>query len=163
MANTSMNSHTAYIALGSNLGDRHEYLRQAVSRLAASAGILEVQLSPVVETEPVGGPPGQGCYLNGAALVVTTLEPQKLLELLLDIERQLGRERREQWGPRTIDLDLLLYEQEIMNTPALILPHPRMHQRLFVLQPLAAIAPDAIHPVLHQSIRQLAHSLPRTG
>ena len=154
-----MPRHTAYIALGSNLGNRQRHIEQATIRLASSAGILEVQLSSVVETEPVGGPSEQGRYLNAAARVVTTLEPQKLLELLLNIEHQLGRQRQERWGPRTIDLDLLLYDQETADTPTLILPHPRMHERPFVLEPLAAIAPDVMHPTLHKTIRELAERL----
>jgi 2-amino-4-hydroxy-6-hydroxymethyldihydropteridine diphosphokinase len=139
---------TAYIALGSNLGDREGYLSRALAALRQRPGVRVVRVSSFHETAPVGGPPGQDNFLNAAAELETDLGPEGLLHALLDIERQLGRVRRERFGPRTIDLDLLLYGDLVRDEPDLTVPHPRMHERLFVLGPLAEIAPDVIHPRL---------------
>ena len=138
-------SATAYIALGSNLGDRRQFLEQAL-QLLRQAPVQIVRVSSYHETAPVGGPPGQGAYLNAAAELETDLPPRDLLHLLLDIETRLGRIRQERFGPRTIDLDLLLYGDTNSDDAELMLPHPRMHERLFVLVPLAEIAPRARHP-----------------
>lgn len=151
---------TAYIALGSNLGDRRGFLDQALTALRARPGIEVIRVSSYHETAPVGGPPGQGPYLNAAAELRTTLEPKDLLHALLDVEQSLGRERHERFGPRTIDLDLLLYGDLICQEPDLIVPHPRMHERRFVLEPLAEIAPLAVHPVQQQTIRELRACVP---
>ena len=136
-----------YIGLGSNMGDRRAYLRTAVIAVARLGGVEVLATSPVVETDPVGGPAGQGKYLNAAVEVETEIPPPELLRRLLAIEDSLGRERAERWGPRTIDLDILLYGDEVIETDELTVPHPRMHERRFVLEPLAAIAPGARHPV----------------
>jgi 2-amino-4-hydroxy-6-hydroxymethyldihydropteridine diphosphokinase len=138
--------HTAYIGFGSNLGDRQALISSAVERLRAAPLIWEVHLSSLHESDPVGGPPGQGRYLNAAARVETGLQAHGLLSLLLAIERDMGRERHEHWGPRTIDLDLLLFDSETIQTQDLTVPHPRMHERWFVLAPLAEVGPDAVHP-----------------
>jgi 2-amino-4-hydroxy-6-hydroxymethyldihydropteridine diphosphokinase len=153
---------TAYLALGSNLGDRRAYLDRAIQALGQHPGIAVTKVSSYHETAPVGGPPGQGAYLNAAAEVQTDLAPDELLRLLLDVERGLGRVRRELNGPRTLDLDLLLYGDRILEGPGLIVPHPRMHERSFVLAPLAEIAPNVVHPVLSVSVADLLEKV-RTG
>ena len=150
---------TAYIALGGNLGDRRTYMDRALAELRARSGVKVVRVSSVYETAPVGGPAGQGPYLNAAAELRADLAPAALLQLLMDVESGLGRVRAERDGPRTIDLDLLLYDDVVRDDPQLTLPHPRLHQRLFVLQPLAEIAPGLIHPVLKRAIADLLGDL----
>jgi 3-oxoacyl-[acyl-carrier protein] reductase len=149
----------AFIALGSNLGDRDDYLERALTALRHSEGIEVTRVSPVYETRPVGGPPGQGPYLNAVAEVRTQRGPHDLLALLLNVEQQLGRVRQEKDGPRTIDLDLLCYGDAVIADERLTLPHPRLHERLFVLQPLAQLAPGWIHPVLKRNIADLLAEL----
>ena len=150
---------TAYIALGSNLGDREGYLERALTALRQCDGVEVVHVSPVYETRPVGGPPGQGPYLNAVVEVKTERSAQDLLDVLLVIERDLGRVRTERDGPRTIDLDLLLYGDRVHADERLTVPHPRMHERLFVLQPLAQLAPGLIHPGRNRSIAELLAEL----
>ena len=141
-----------FIGLGSNEGDRLRQISQAAQALRAVPGVRLIQMATIIETEPVGGPP-QGPYLNTVVEIETTLDPHALLAQLHAIERQQGRQlSTERWGPRPIDLDILLYDERIINDPALTVPHPRLHERLFVLEPFAHIAPDVIHPILHQSI-----------
>ena len=132
-------SITVYIALGSNLGDRRSYLDRALQALRARSGLVVTKTSPYHETEPVGGPPGQGKYLNAAAEIHTDLNPQQLLRVLLEVEQELGRVRTERDGPRTIDLDLLVYGDRPIDEPGLTVPHPRLHDRTFVLEPLAEL------------------------
>ncbi|HEX5270216.1 MAG TPA: 2-amino-4-hydroxy-6-hydroxymethyldihydropteridine diphosphokinase, partial [Gemmataceae bacterium] len=146
---------TAYIALGSNLGDRRALLDQALHLLGEHTAVRVTAVSSYHETEPVGGPPGQGPYLNAAATLQTDLAPRDLLRLLLEVESRLGRVRAQRFGPRTIDLDLLLYGDVTSDDHELTLPHPRMHERLFVLRPLAEIAPHARHPRLGQTVREM--------
>lgn len=151
----------ACIALGSNIGDRASALDAAFARLATLPECVLIARSEPVETEPVGPVP-QGIFLNAAAVIETTLPPRDLLEAILAIESAGGRDRSrtERWGPRTIDLDLLLYGDRIIAEPGLMVPHPRMHQRRFVLEPLSAIAPDALHPVLMRTVREMLEDLP---
>jgi 2-amino-4-hydroxy-6-hydroxymethyldihydropteridine diphosphokinase len=149
----------AFIALGSNLGDREDYLRRALAALRQTEGVELTRVSPLYETRPIGGPTGQGPYLNAVAEVRSERPALDLLDALLAIEQQLGRERREKDGPRTIDLDLLLYGDLLHADARLIVPHPRLHERLFVLQPLAQLAPGLVHPVLKRSIADLLAEL----
>lgn len=134
---------TSAIALGSNLGDRAAELRAAVGGLASVARLVAV--SPVYETAPVGGP-SQGPYLNAVVLLETARAPEAFMRELLMIERSRGRSRRVRWGPRTLDLDLLLWGRAAIDRPGLTVPHPRMLSRRFVLEPLLAVLPDARMP-----------------
>jgi 3-oxoacyl-[acyl-carrier protein] reductase len=145
----------AYAGLGSNLGDRRGQLESALAALEQEDGVRVARVSPLYETAPVGGPAGQGPYLNAVVEVETSLGPRELLQTLLRIEQSLGRVRLERDGPRTIDLDLLLYGDRILHEPDLVVPHPRLHQRLFVLRPLADLAPGLVHPVEHRTIADL--------
>lgn len=156
--------HVAYIALGSNIEPRAGTLIRALSLLDEHEGISVKRVSQMIQTEPVG-PAGQATYLNGAAGLHTDLEPRALLAALQEIESQLGRDRaREQrWGPRTCDLDLLLYDDVVVDSEELTVPHPRMHERDFVLRPLAEIAAAAVHPVLKQTVAELLGSLEFAG
>lgn len=153
----------AYISFGSNLGDSLSTLRAARKELCAAVGIKCRALSPLYESHPCGGPPGQGLYLNGVLAIETDLTPLQLLHLLQRIEDAHGRVRSERWGERTLDLDLLLYNNLILDGEELILPHPRMHERAFVLFPLAEIAPEVIHPLYQKSMRELSQELELTG
>jgi 2-amino-4-hydroxy-6-hydroxymethyldihydropteridine diphosphokinase len=138
----------AYIALGSNLGDREARLREALRRLKALPRTSLMRESSFIETEPVDAPEGAGAFLNGVALIETNLSPRELLDALLEIERALGRDRTDQPrnAPRTVDLDLLLYGTQVIHEPGLEVPHPRMHERAFVLWPLLQIASKLTDP-----------------
>src|SRR5262245_43856481 len=149
----------ALIGLGSNLGDRRHLLTQAVERLVGTPGIERLRASTWRETCPIGGPASQPNFLNGAALIETSLSPEALLARLQEIELTLGRQRHERASPRTIDLDLLLYDNRIECSQPLELPHPRMAFRRFVLEPAAEIAPFMRHPTTGWTIAQLLEHL----
>lgn len=144
------------MSLGSNLGDRAALLAFAVEQLRSSEGIRVEAVSPVYETDPIGPPP-QGAYLNAVVQLATTLAPRALLARLLEIEERAGRRRsgvRDE--PRRLDLDLLLYDALVLDEPGLVVPHPRLHQRAFALEPLCDLAPDRVHPGCGESIASLA-------
>lgn len=134
-----------YVGLGANLGDREKSLRRAVELLDEHAEIAVLAVSGIRETEP-WGPVEQPPYLNGAVALETELDPRELLDALLEAERRLGRVRSERFGPRTIDLDLLLYGDVVVDEPGLTLPHPRLHERRFVLEPLVELDPRLVVP-----------------
>lgn len=136
----------AFVGLGSNLGEREATIRRALELLDGAAGIEVIAVSKLRETKP-WGPVEQPPFLNGVAELETTLEPEGLLAVLLEVERELGRKRSgERWGPRTIDLDLLLHGEAVLDLPGLTLPHPRLHERRFALEPLAELAAEAVVP-----------------
>ena len=149
----------AYIGLGSNLGDRAKMIIHATMLIDDLPGIQVVKISQLIETSPVGGPPDQNDYLNGVAELICTVSARQLLDQLLKVETQMGRQRKEKWGPRCLDLDLLLFGDEIIDEPHLKVPHPLMQKRGFVMIPLCEIAPDLIHPVLGSTMRQILNML----
>lgn len=131
----------AYVGLGANLGSREETLRRAVGLMGAAEGVEVLAVSELRETDPVGVV-DQPRFLNGAVALDTTRTPSELLDLLLEIERSLGRVREERWGPRTVDLDLLVYGDDVLDEPGLRVPHPHLHERRFALEPLADLDPE---------------------
>lgn len=159
MSDESANPVKACIGVGSNLGNRRAHLEYARRRLSETRGVRGLVMSDPVETAPVGGPLQQEPFYNAAILLETTLRPRPLLDLLLEIERERGRVRREHWGPRTLDLDLLFYGDQLIDEPGLQVPHPRFAERRFVLEPLAQIAPDYVDPRSGQTVSQLLASL----
>lgn len=153
-------SRPVVIALGSNLGDRRGHLEAAVAGLAALEGLALTAVSPLYETAPVGGPGGQGAFLNAAVAGRTRRAAPDLLAALHGLEAARDRSRQVHWGPRTLDLDLLLHGETVSDDPALLLPHPRMHERRFVMVPAADVAPDLVHPVLGRTLAEIARALP---
>lgn len=148
-----------FLGLGSNLGDRRKNIETAVDKLRLSPEIELINVSGLVETEPVGGPP-QDKFLDGAAEIKTELSPRELLALLKKIEREVGRVASSvKWGPREIDLDILLFGDLKIDEQDLKIPHPLLHLRRFMLEPLCEIAPDAIHPVLNKKVGEILFEL----
>jgi 2-amino-4-hydroxy-6-hydroxymethyldihydropteridine diphosphokinase len=138
-----------YIGLGSNIGNRQQHIKNAIHELKAK-GISIIAQSSLIETDPQGGPL-QGKYLNGVIAIETNLSPDELLHLTQSIEQKLGRRHRERNGPRTIDLDILLYDQVTLTNSHLTVPHPRMKERDFVLKPLSEIAPEIVKDLFHEN------------
>jgi 2-amino-4-hydroxy-6-hydroxymethyldihydropteridine diphosphokinase len=156
-----MTGVTAFLGLGSNLGDRMANLRRAVDLLDATDGIDVVRTSAVYETDPVGPP--QPDYLNAVVEARTTLTPRALLEAGLAVERALARVRDERWGPRTLDIDLLVYGDDQIDEPGLVVPHPRMRERAFVLVPLRELDPSAPEPPDARGVRRFGPQLTPHG
>ena len=153
---------SAYIGIGSNIGQKIDHCKRAISLIGGLEGCSVKVQSPFYRTEPVGVE-GQDPYVNGVVCVDTDLSAGTLLKCLLGIEADMGRVRRKKWDARVIDLDILLFGSRIIKKSGLIVPHPLMHLRRFVLTPMLQIAPDLIHPVLCKSMRELAGSLPGDG
>lgn len=150
--------YAAYIGFGSNIGDRLKHLQNAIHALSKTEGINLQKISSVYKTDPVGYE-AQGQFLNGVAAIQTNFSPLFLLHTLKNIETAVGRQRRLRWGPREIDLDILIYGDLCLRTEKLVVPHPEMHLRRFVLVPLAEIAPNLVHPVFQESIQTLLNRL----
>lgn len=150
--------HTGYIGMGANIGDKQENLKLAIDLINQSRFTRVTRISEFYETKPVGYVE-QDNFMNCAVEVKTLLSPSELVRFLLNIEKELKRERVVRWGPRTIDLDVLLYDDIITSLEEIIIPHPRMHERMFVLKPLSDIAPYVLHPILNRRIFELTEEL----
>lgn len=153
--------HTAYVGLGSNMGDREEYLKQAIRSIDSLEDVRVCRQASILETEPYGYLE-QDLFLNTVICIETLLEPEELLAQLMQIEKDAGRTREIHWGPRTLDLDLLLYDDRILTNPELVIPHPGIEKRKFVLDPLCEIAPYEVHPLLNKRFITLKEELDLT-
>jgi 2-amino-4-hydroxy-6-hydroxymethyldihydropteridine diphosphokinase len=153
---------TVYLGLGANLGDCRANIEAALDELRRSPQVSVIAVSNLITTDPMGGPPGQPKYLNGAARIETDLEPSALLAELKRIERLLGRRGDgPRWGPRPVDLDILLYDDLVLDEPDLVIPHQGLRERRFVLEPLSEIAPGARDPVTGRTAAELLERLER--
>jgi 2-amino-4-hydroxy-6-hydroxymethyldihydropteridine diphosphokinase len=150
---------TAFVGLGANLGDRRRNIHAALLKLRETPNVKVSRVSSLLENPAQGGPPNSPPYLNAVAEVRVTTSALAFLKRLLKIEKELGRSRRKKWEPRLIDLDLLLWGDQIISAQDLVVPHPLMHERIFVLKPLAEIAPQAVHPVLQMTVAGLLEDL----
>jgi 2-amino-4-hydroxy-6-hydroxymethyldihydropteridine diphosphokinase len=148
---------TVYLSLGSNLGDRAANLREAIQKLSGMGNV--VATSSLYETEPIELT-AQPWFLNCAVKLDTEKMPRQLISAILSLEQSMGRQRKQKKGPRIIDIDILLFGSSVIEIPSLTVPHPKLHERRFVLEPLAEIAPDARHPVFKRSMRELRDALP---
>lgn len=146
-----------FLLVGTNLGDRHDYLQRAIGQIGQLIGPI-ITLSSVYETQ-AWGKTDQPDYLNQVVIAQTNLQPHEVLKHILQIELNLGRKREEKWGARTIDIDILFYDEIVLNDPDLIIPHPQLQNRRFTLEPLAEVAPELIHPVLKQNMLYLKNNL----
>jgi 2-amino-4-hydroxy-6-hydroxymethyldihydropteridine diphosphokinase len=151
---------SAFLGLGGNLGDPLAAFRRTRQRLNEHPAIEDCRSSPLYQTPPIGGPPGQADYLNAVLMLKTSLDAFELLSLCLSLEEAEGRERKERWGARTLDIDLLLFEEQQINHKNLEIPHPRLMDRQFVLLPLVALAPELEHPVSGLSMQSQLDRLP---
>ena len=158
LSSTENPFHLVYIGFGSNIGDRQAHIQNAIHALSKTEGITLQKISSVYKTDPVGYET-QAQFLNGVAAIQTNLPPLSLLHTLKNIETAIGRQHRIRWGPREIDLDILIYGDLCLQTEKLVIPHPEMHHRRFVLAPLAEIAPDLVHPVFQETIQTLVERL----
>lgn len=150
--------HTVYLGLGSNIGDRQQYLTMAIEEWKAQPYCKDCEVSTFIETKPYGMTE-QEDFLNGCLKLRTLLSPHQVLEKIGEIEKKADRKREVHWGPRTLDIDLLLYDDQIIETPDLIVPHPELHKRNFVLQPLEELSPRLLHPIYRKTIQQLRSEL----
>ncbi|MYA99918.1 2-amino-4-hydroxy-6-hydroxymethyldihydropteridine diphosphokinase [Candidatus Poribacteria bacterium] len=150
--------YSVYIGFGSNIGDRLAHIQNAIHALSKTEGITLQKISSIYKTDPIGYE-AQAEFLNGVAAIQTSLAPLSLLHTLKNIETAIGRKHRIRWGPREIDLDILIYGDLCLQTEKLVIPHPEMHLRRFVLAPLAEVAPDLVHPVLKGTIQTLLQGL----
>lgn len=153
--------HKVFIGLGSNLGDKRRNINTALEKLREK-GISILKISSIIETEPYGYKE-QDKFLNAVCLVETDFSPHQLLKVLLDIEREMGRVRTIKWGPRNIDLDIIFYDDLIIQEENLVIPHPDAHNRIFVMGPLLEIAPDFVHPVLKKTIKEIYIELTKSN
>lgn len=148
--------NTAYLGLGSNLGNRMAFLRSGRDTLVDRSDIVLIRTAGVYETEAVGGPPDNPLFLNTVLQIETSLEPRDLLATCLGVEDEFGRSRPVRWAPRTLDIDILFYADQVICEESLTIPHPRLQERPFVLAPLRELAPELRHPLLDQTIDELA-------
>lgn len=155
--------HQVFIGLGSNLGQREKYIAAALNALESTKDVNVDKVSSLYETQPVGGPAGQPKYINAVAVVRTTLTPARLLKVCQRIEDSLERKRKVKYGPRTIDLDILTFDDEIVSEADLMIPHPLMHERGFVMEPLNEIAPRWKHPVLQLTAKEILADMGKPG